>query len=104
MSEFNNVTIIREANVYFDGKCVSRTVKFQDGTRKTLGFLQNGDYTFSTGAAETMEIQCGELTVELPGSTEIMTINGTGVFVVPANSSFTMHVTTPVDYCCSYAE
>lgn len=104
MSEFSNVTVIREANVYFEGKCVSRTVKFADGTRKTLGFLQISDYTFSTGAAETMEILAGELTVELPGVEEAAHIKGTGVFVVPANSSFTMHVTSPVDYCCSYAE
>ena len=104
MSEFKNVTIIREANVYFDGRCVSRNVMFPDGTRKTLGFLQNGDYTFSTGAAETMEILSGELTVELPGTEAPAHIKGQGVFVVPAKSSFTMHVTSPVDYCCSYAE
>ncbi len=32
MSEFNNVTITREANVYFDGNVTSRTVTFEDGT------------------------------------------------------------------------
>ena len=32
MSEFNNVTITREANVYFDGAVTSRKVTFADGS------------------------------------------------------------------------
>ncbi|MGE4319220.1 MAG: pyrimidine/purine nucleoside phosphorylase [Deferribacterales bacterium] len=104
MSEFNNVTIVREANVYFDGKVVSRTVKFEDGTTKTLGFMQVGEYTFSTKAAEVMEILGGELDVVLPGRDEMLIIKGKGVFEVPADSSFTMFVKVPADYCCSYAK
>ncbi|GIQ66086.1 hypothetical protein PACILC2_46540 [Paenibacillus cisolokensis] len=34
MSQFENVTIIKQANVYFDGKVTSRTVVFPDGTKK----------------------------------------------------------------------
>ena len=104
MSEFSNVTVVKEANVYFDGKVVSRTVIFEDGTKKTLGFLQPGDYTFNTAAAETMEFFSGELDVELPDAKEVLVINGKGIFEVPANSSFTMHVKKPADYCCSYAQ
>ncbi|NTU43579.1 MAG: pyrimidine/purine nucleoside phosphorylase, partial [Nitrospirales bacterium] len=37
MSEFKGVTVIRKANVYFDGKVTSRTIVFDDGTKKTLG-------------------------------------------------------------------
>ena len=36
MSEFNNVTVIKKANVYFDGKVVSRTVIVADSSKKTL--------------------------------------------------------------------
>ena len=36
MSEFNNVTIIKKANIYFDGKVTSRTLIFPDGSRKTI--------------------------------------------------------------------
>lgn len=68
MSEFTNVTVIREANVYFDGGVVSRTVVFPDGTKKTLGIMQPGEYTFTTGAPEIMEILSGELDLKLPGS------------------------------------
>lgn len=48
MSELNNVTITREANVYFDGKVTSRKVTFADGSFKTLGIMAAGDYKFGT--------------------------------------------------------
>ena len=31
ISEFENVTVIREANIYFDGNVTSRSVVFSDG-------------------------------------------------------------------------
>ena len=37
-------------NVYFDGKCVSHTVLFADGTRKTLGVILPGALNFGTDA------------------------------------------------------
>lgn len=61
MSEFTNVTVTREANVYFDGKVTSRKVTFADGSYKTLGIMMPGDYTFGTEKAELMEIMTGEL-------------------------------------------
>ena len=102
MSEFKNITIVKKANVYFEGKVTSRTVKFEDGTTKTLGFMQAGDYTFNTGVAEIMEILSGELTVELPNQKQPLIICGEATFEVPANSSFSLHVSVPTDYCCSY--
>ena len=72
MSEerFENVTIVKRANVYFDGKVTSRTVEFPDGTRKTLGVMLAGEYQFDTGVEELMEVLGGEMTVKLPGSDE----------------------------------
>ena len=102
MSMFENVSIIKQANVYFDGNVNSRTVLFSDGTKKTLGFMLPGEYTFNTGAAEIMEILAGELEVLLPGAEKWHTIKGGEAFDVPANSSFTMKVKTPSDYCCSF--
>ncbi|MGZ8496400.1 MAG: pyrimidine/purine nucleoside phosphorylase, partial [Candidatus Binatia bacterium] len=67
-SEFTNVTVIKKANVYFDGKVVSRTVVFADGSKKTLGIMQPGEYEFGTGDKELMEIISGELDVALPGA------------------------------------
>ncbi len=102
MSEFTNVTVVREANVYFNGGVTSRTVVFADGSRKTLGIAQPGEYTFNTAAAELMEILAGELDVKLPGSDGWRRFVGGEAFEVPANSSFTMRVNTLTDYCCSF--
>lgn len=102
MSEFKNVTIVREANVYFDGKVVSRTVLFPDGSKKTLGVMQPGEYEFSTGDREVMEIMTGELDVLLPGTKDWKPVKGGESFEVAANAKFTMKVGKLTDYCCSF--
>jgi len=102
--EFKNVTVKTKANVYFDGKVISYTLTFEDGSTKTIGFMQEGEYTFNTGVAEVMEFLSGELSVELPNQTEPLIIHETARFEVPANSSFTLHVTACASYCCSYAQ
>jgi uncharacterized protein YaiE (UPF0345 family) len=104
MSEFCNVTVVREANVYFDGKVTSRTVVFGDGTKKTLGFMQAGEFSFDTAEAEVMEILGGEMGVLLPGSTHWKTYKAGESFEIPANSRFDLAVKDFADYCCSYAE
>ena len=104
MSQFENVTVTREANVYFDGKVISHAVLFADGTKKTLGVMMPGDYEFSTADKEIMEIQSGELDVLLPGSEEWQTVNGGESFEVPANASFKVKIKTIADYCCSYVK
>ena len=104
MSEFRNVTVVKEANVYFDGKVVSRTVLFADGSKKTLGTMQPGVYEFSTGDKEVMEILSGDLDVALPGVVGWQAIKGGESFEVPANSKFTMQVKTLADYCCSFVK
>jgi len=101
MSEFNNVTVIREANVYFDGKVTSRNILFADGTRKTLGIMMPGDYEFGTEDKEIMEILAGDLDIQLPGE-DWKTIKGGESFEVPANSSFKLQIRAVTDYCCSY--
>lgn len=104
MSEFNNVTITREANIYFDGNVTSRAVTFTDGSLKTLGIMMPGEYTFGTEKAEIMDILAGELTYRLQGSEHWLSISGGESFNVPATSSFDLKVTALVDYCCSYID
>jgi len=103
MSSFENVTVKKEANIYFDGKVTSRTVFFPDGSRKTLGVMLPGDYRFGTDSHEIMEILSGELVVVLPGSREAVTVKSGGTFEVPADSLFTVSVKEITDYCCSYS-
>lgn len=102
MSEFQNVTVVREANVYFDGKVTSRTVRFADGSRVTLGIMLPGEYRFGTREAEVMEILSGELQVLLPGLDDWREIGGGERFEVPADAEFSVRVVQVTDYCCSY--
>jgi uncharacterized protein YaiE (UPF0345 family) len=102
MSQFDNVTVLKKANVYFDGKVTSRTVLFADGTKKTLGIMMPGEYEFGADVEELMEISAGQLDVLLHGENEWLTINGSGEFVVAAGTKFKLKVATVTDYCCSY--
>lgn len=104
MSEFTNVTVTKKANVYFDGKVTSRTITFADGTKKTLGIMLPGEYSFNTDAAELMEILAGNLEVQLPGSAEWQRFEGGTSFAVPAKSCFHLKVSGVTDYCCSFLQ
>ena len=104
MSEFTNVSIVKAANVYFDGKVTSRTVKFDDGSTKTLGIMLPGDYSFNTDAKELMEVLGGSMDIRLAGSDEWTTYSAGEAFEVPANSSFDLKISEVADYCCSYLD
>jgi uncharacterized protein YaiE (UPF0345 family) len=102
MPEFINVSVVKKANVYFGGNVTSRTIKFTDGSMKTLGFMLPGEYTFNTADKEIMEILDGDLEVLLPDSDQWQTIKGGETFNVPANAKFTVKINAPTDYCCSF--
>ncbi len=102
MSEFRNVTVVRKANVYFDGKVTSRTVLFGDGSKKTLGIMLPGEYEFGTGDKELMEILSGELEVLLPGESGWRQVKGGESFEVAPNAKFKLKVKSLTDYCCSF--
>ncbi len=104
MSEFKNVTVVREANIYFEGKVTSRTILFADGSKKTLGVMLPGEYEFSTGDKEIMEILSGDLDVLLPGKTDWKTIKGGQSFEVSPNAKFKLAVRKLTDYCCSFVK
>ena len=102
MDVFRDVTVVKKANMYFNGGVTSRTILFSDGTKKTLGIMQPGEYEFSTGDKETMEIFSGELDILLSGEKIWRSVRGGETFDVPAQSRFTMRVKTVTDYCCSF--
>jgi hypothetical protein len=102
VEEFQNVRVVKKANVYFDGKVTSRTILFADGSKKTLGVMLPGEYEFNTGDRELMEITSGDLEVLLPGTTEARKIKGGDSFEVPSQSRFRVKVRTLTDYCCSF--
>lgn len=102
MEQFENVAVIKKANVYFNGNVTSRTVVFADGSKKTLGIMMPGEYEFGTDAAEVMEMLAGEMEVLLPGQEKWNTYKEGESFSVAAKSRFKLKVNTVVDYCCSY--
>jgi purine/pyrimidine-nucleoside phosphorylase len=104
MTEFSGVTVVKKANIYFDGKVTSRTVIFPDGSKKTLGIMLAGDYQFGTDKKEIMEILAGDLEVLLPGEKKWRHIRSGETFEVPAKSKFDLKVKMITDYCCSYVD
>jgi hypothetical protein len=102
MSQFDNVTVLKQANVYFDGKCVSHTVLLPDGTRKTLGVLMPSTLVFNTAAPETMEITGGQCRVRLAGASEWTSYGAGQTFSVPADSRFEIETTDVVNYICHF--
>jgi len=104
MSEFNNVTVVKKANIYFDGQVTSRTVIFSDGSKKTLGIMLPGEYEFNTADKELMEIFSGDLEVLLPGNENWLTVKGGEAFEVGANSKFGLKIKSTTDYCCSFLQ
>ena len=104
MSKFFNVTVVKAANIYFDGKVTSRVVEFESGEVKTLGIMLPGEYRFSTAKKEIMEILSGRVEILLPGSDTWENIVGGQSFEVPANAAFDIKVLEVTDYCCSYLD
>jgi purine/pyrimidine-nucleoside phosphorylase len=104
MPVFQNVTVTKKANIYFDGNVTSRTITFTDGSKKTLGIMLPGEYRFNTGEKELMEIISGKLQVQLPGSEKWLTFEQGTSFEVPAKSAFSLKVLTLTDYCCSFVK
>lgn len=102
-TQFDQVSVIKKANIYFDGKCVSHTVLFPDGTRKTLGVIFPSLLTFNTGAPEIMEINGGSCRVRLQGESDWKTYGAGQRFDVPGNASFDIETTETVDYVCHFA-
>ncbi|PKN69467.1 MAG: hypothetical protein CVU54_10625 [Deltaproteobacteria bacterium HGW-Deltaproteobacteria-12] len=102
--DFQSLSIVKKANIYFDGKVTSSKVIFPDGSQKTLGIMFPGDYEFGTAEKEIMEILAGNLDVLLPGAAGWVTFTGGDVFEVPAQSKFSLKVRNLTDYCCSYVK
>src|SRR5689334_10480176 len=101
--EFQSVTALTKANIYFDGKVVSHTVLLPDGGKKTLGLIYPGQFHFATDKAERMEIVAGACDVKLDGSSQIRRYAAGELFEVPARSGFDIAVPEGIcEYICSF--
>ena len=100
---FDNVSVGKKANVFFDGKCVSHSVYFPDGSRKTCGVIMPGSQlTFNVGAPELMEITSGTCEVKIAGESAFKTYTAGASFKVAENGSFEIRAKDEVNYVCSF--
>jgi len=103
MSQFDNVSVEKKASVYFDGRCVSHTVLFADGTRKTLGAIMPGSLlTFNVSVPELMEITTGTCLVKIGDEPEFKTYTVGDKFSISENGHFMIDTNEVVNYVCSY--
>lgn len=101
--EFTNVTVTAKANIYFDGKVVSHSLRMPDGARKTLGLIYPGEYHFGTDAPERMDITAGSCVVTIDGQSSKQTYAAGSGFDVPGKSGFTIRVESGIaEYVCSF--
>jgi uncharacterized protein YaiE (UPF0345 family) len=104
-TEFKGVTAVTKANVYFEGKVVSHSILFPDGSKKTLGLIYPGKFHFATVKAERMEIVAGSCVVTRDGQTAANTCNSGQFFEVPAKSGFDIEVQSGIcEYICSFID
>jgi purine/pyrimidine-nucleoside phosphorylase len=101
-TQFDQVSVVKKANIYFDGKCVSHTVLFSDGTKKTIGVIFPSSLTFNTGAPEIMELNAGKCRIRLKGEENWTVYEGGQSFNVPGNSSFDIETLETLDYVCHF--
>jgi purine/pyrimidine-nucleoside phosphorylase len=101
-THFDGVTVSTQANVYFDGKCVSHGITLADGTRKSVGVVLPATLTFNTGAPEIMECVAGGCEYRLAGSDTWLTSGPGQRFSIPGNSSFDIRVTEAYHYICHF--
>ncbi|MEO6975630.1 MAG: pyrimidine/purine nucleoside phosphorylase [Gallionella sp.] len=102
MSQFDNVAVEKKGNVFFDGKCVSHSVKFADGTRKTVGVILPSTLTFNVSTPELMEITSGTCRVKIGDEPEFKTYTAGDQFSIPANGRFVIEANDVVNYVCSF--
>jgi uncharacterized protein YaiE (UPF0345 family) len=100
---FANVEVVAKANVYFDGKVVSHSLLFADGSKKTVGLIYPGAFHFGTDAPELMQIIAGSCAVRLDGSDAWATYAAGTAFRVPGKSGFDIKVESGIaEYVCSF--
>lgn len=99
----DGVSVTTQANVYFEGKCISHNLTYPDGTKKSVGVVLASSLTFGTGAAEIMECVGGSCEYKLAGTDAWVAQSPGDQFSVPGNSKFDIRVAEAYHYICHYA-
>lgn len=104
MGNLKNVTVVKKANVFYNGNVTSRTLFLGDGAKKTLGIILPGQYEFDTESKEHMEVLAGKLNVLLSGNEIWASFEAGQTFDIPANCKFKISADEVSDYYCSYID
>lgn len=97
------VSVATQANIFSDGRCVSHTLHFADGSRKTVGVILPSTLVFTTGVSEVMEGVAGSCEYRLDGN-QPWSMSGAGeTFSVPANTRFEIRTSEGYHYICHFA-
>ncbi|KAA1419154.1 pyrimidine/purine nucleoside phosphorylase [Nocardioides humilatus] len=99
---YEGVTLDPQANIYFDGKCVSHTFFLADGTKKSAGVIFPATLNFGTAAPEVMELNAGRCRIRLAGAEDWNDYAAGESFSVPGDSSFDIQVLETLGYVCHY--
>lgn len=111
MSKLESVTVVKAANLYFDGRVSSRTIELPDGSTCTLGVMLPGEYTFNTDKPELMEVLAGSAawclcessdSSEAVAPADFTQVTAGESFHVPGKASFRIRVEQTLDYMCSF--
>ena len=102
-TQFDDVSVVCKANIFFDGGVISHTVLFKDGSKKTLGLIRPGTYKFDTKVNERMDVTSGSCRVKVGDASEWTTYPAGTYFTAPGGSSFEITIDEGImEYICSF--
>jgi uncharacterized protein YaiE (UPF0345 family) len=102
-TQFDGVSVVAKANVYFGGNVVSHTLLVPGGGKKTLGLIRAGSYHFNTESPELMEVVDGSCSVVVDGTDKASHYGPGAQFEVPGKSGFRIDVGDGIcQYICSF--
>ena len=99
--QFDQVSVGKKANVFFDGKCVSHTVTLPNGVRKSVGVVLPSTLRFDLSTREVMEVVDGIAFVTINGAPEQEFKAGQS-WEVEKGGYFIIRAEQPVHYVCHF--
>jgi uncharacterized protein YaiE (UPF0345 family) len=99
--QFDQVSVGKKANVYFDGKCISHTVTLPSGIRKSVGVVLPSTLRFDLDTKEIMEVVDGTAFVSINGAPEQAFTAGQS-WEVQKGGHFIIRTEQPVHYVCHF--
>ena len=102
VERFENVTVLVKANIFQGGLRQSRTLIFQDGSRKTLGVYMPGEFVFESHEPERVLITSGSAEVLFPGDAGWRSVSAGECYDVPARCTFKVRTRSVAEYVCDF--